>query len=114
MNTSSWYGDLDNVNLHHDNAPSHTAQETQLTNNVMGLQQLSHPPYFPCVAPCECALFPQLKEKLRRIRFEDLPELRHTYDRLLSELSKEWFKDTFRQWVNERCVAENGSYFEKE
>ena len=67
------YGNLDDVILHHNNAPSHTAQETQLTIDIMGLQRLSQPPYSPDLVPCGSALFPPLKEKLRGIRFEDLP-----------------------------------------
>ena len=51
------YRDLDNVILHHCNAPSHPSHETKLTIDVMGLQRLSLPPFSP-----DLAIFPQLKE----------------------------------------------------
>jgi hypothetical protein len=51
--------------LHHNNAPAHTSLTTTkfVTNNNMVI--VPHPPYSPNLAPCEFALFPKLKMKLR-------------------------------------------------
>lgn len=108
--------DLENLLLHHDNAPAHTAQETQLTLDVMGLERLPHPPYSPDLAPCDFALFPQLKSHLRGIHFDGLKEIRRECNTVLSRFSPEWFRDTFMQWVgrHERCIQAKGAYFEKE
>jgi hypothetical protein len=51
--------------LHHDNAPAHTSLKTTefFTNNNMII--VPHPPYSPDLAPCDFALFPKLKMKLK-------------------------------------------------
>jgi hypothetical protein len=37
--------DLDDVILHHDNAPEHRAQDTELEISLLGFSLLPHPPY---------------------------------------------------------------------
>jgi histone-lysine N-methyltransferase SETMAR len=51
--------------LHHNNAPTHTSLKTTefLINNNMVI--VPHPPYSPDLAPCDFALFPKLKMKLK-------------------------------------------------
>jgi hypothetical protein len=51
--------------LHHDNAPAHTFLKATefLTNNNMVI--VPHPLYSPDSAPCDFALFPKLKMKLK-------------------------------------------------
>jgi transposase len=60
--------------LHHDNAPTHTFLKTIefVTNNNM--VTVSLPPYSPDLGPCDFALFPKLKMKLKGWRFETVSE----------------------------------------
>ena len=57
--------DLENVVLHQDNAPSHTANRTQLEIDLLDFQRVDHPPYSPDLAPLDFAYFPKLKKRLR-------------------------------------------------
>jgi histone-lysine N-methyltransferase SETMAR len=50
--------------VHHDNVPAHTPLKTTefVTNNMV---IIPHPLYLPDLAPCDFALFPKLKMKLK-------------------------------------------------
>lgn len=111
-----FYEDIERCILHHDNATPHTARETRLTLDVMGMETLPHPPYSPDLAPCDFALFPYLKKQLRGTNFQTLGELQQACTKTFSALSRDWFGDVFRKWVSrhERCVLHQGRYFEKE
>ena len=52
---------LENVVLHQDNAPSHTAKSTQLEIDLLDFQCVDHPPYSPDLALLDFAYFPKLK-----------------------------------------------------
>jgi histone-lysine N-methyltransferase SETMAR len=56
--------------LHYNNAPAHMSLKTTefVTNNNMVI--VPHPSYLPDLAPCDFALFPKLKIKLKGRRFE--------------------------------------------
>jgi hypothetical protein len=61
--------------LHHDNVPTHTspkATEFVTNNNIVIVQ---HPPYLLDLAPCDFALFPKLKMKLKGQRFETVSDI---------------------------------------
>lgn len=49
--------------LHHDNASSHTAQQTIDFLRQRNVQVLEHPPYSPDLAMCDFWLFNKLKKK---------------------------------------------------
>jgi transposase len=51
--------------LHHNNEPAHMSLKTTefVTNNNMAI--VPYPPYSPDLAPCDSALFPKLKMKLK-------------------------------------------------
>jgi transposase len=61
--------------FYHANAPAHTSMKTTefLTNNNMVI--VPHPPYSPDLAPCDFALFPKLKMKLKERRFETVSDV---------------------------------------
>ena len=77
---------------------------------------LPHAPYSPDLAPCDFALFPDLKKQLKGKRFSDFDELQTTARALLYSYSSDWFHRAFQAWVEQhrRCVEVNGEYFEKE
>jgi hypothetical protein len=60
--------------LHHENAPTPTSLKTTefVTNNNMVI--VPNPPYWPDLAPCNFALFPKLKMKLKG-RFETVSDI---------------------------------------
>jgi hypothetical protein len=58
--------------LHHNNTPAHMTLKTTecVTNNNMVIV-----PYSPDLAPCDFALFPKLKMKLKGRRFEKVSDI---------------------------------------
>lgn len=107
---------IENVVLHQDNAPSHTAQSTQLDIDVLGFQRAIHPPYSPDLAPLDFAYFPKLKAYLRGTRFSDRTEISHEIQKFNRTLDRDWFMNVYENWVrrHHKCIAHQGEYFEKE
>jgi transposase len=71
--------------LHHDNAPEHVSRKTKefVTNNDMII--VPHPPYLPDLAPCDFALFPKLKIKLKG-RFEKVSNIQRESHAVLESI----------------------------
>ncbi|XP_068082155.1 uncharacterized protein [Anabrus simplex] len=69
------------------------------------LTVLDHPPYSPDLAPCDFALFPELKMKLNRRRFASGEELLAAWDQECENVTEEkwqiWFSDWFRYYQQE-------------
>ena len=101
--------------LHQDNAPGHTAASTQLEIDLLGFQQLSHPPYSPDLAPMDFRVFPVVKEQLRGLRFDCNQELKTATRKIVQEFDSKWYEDTYDMWVRrcEKCLRVNGDYVEK-
>jgi hypothetical protein len=80
--------------LHHDNAPAHTFLKTTefVTNNNMVIG--SRPPYSLDLAPCDFALFPKLKMKLKGLRFETVSDIQ----RVLGSIKENDFHGDFEAW----------------
>lgn len=106
---------MDTWYLHHDNAPAHRARACTEYLATTGLKLLEHPPYSPDLAPCDFALFPHVKMKLKGRRFSSDEDLLRAWDNECASLQDEiwqgWFKDWFRRM--ERCIECGGNYFEK-
>jgi hypothetical protein len=75
------------VSLHHDNAPALTSLTTTefVTNNML---IVSHPPYSSDLAPCDFALFPKLKMKMRGRRFETVSDIQRESQAVLDSIKK--------------------------
>lgn len=106
---------LENIWLHQDNAPSHTAKHTQVDIDILGFQRVQHPPYSPDLAPLDFAYFPKLKSHLRGKRFADREELQYSIRSFNRTLGKQWFARVFDKWVqrHRKCIENAGEYFEK-
>ncbi|CAL1685256.1 unnamed protein product [Lasius platythorax] len=98
--------------LHHDNAPTHTAQETQyfLTDNNISV--VRHPPNSPDLAPCDFFLFPKIKKELNkhsktRRKFVTVSE------EVLRSLRPTDFQEAFKEWQKrwDKCIKSEGDYF---
>jgi hypothetical protein len=68
--------------------PAHTSLKTTefVTNNNMII--VTHPPYSPALAPCDLALFPKFKIKLKGQHFETVPECKGNHRQYSSALRK--------------------------
>ena len=73
-----------------------------------------HPPYSPDIAPCDFALFPKMKLRLKGRRFSSLEEIQKETDVVLRSFGPAFFKDIFQEWKRrwDRCVSFGGEYFE--
>ena len=107
---------LENVVLHQDNAPSHTAKSTQLEIDLLDFQHVDNPPYSPDLAPLDFAYSPKLKKHLRGKRYQDREEIRYAIRSFNKTLNTVWFKEVYEKWVkrHRKCISHAGEYFEKE
>jgi hypothetical protein len=81
--------------LQHDNAPAQTSLKATefVTNNNMVIKP--HPPYSPDLAPCDFALFPKLKMKLKGGRFETVSDIQRESQAVLDSSKENDFHGTF-------------------
>ena len=101
---------------HHDNASAHTAARTQDFLQERSIRLLPHPPYSPDLAPCDFFLFPNVKDKIRGVRFNSPEEAREAFETALDEIPKEIWRKCFAQdWFRrmQLCIDCGGGYFEK-
>lgn len=106
---------MDNIILHQDNAPAHTAETTRLELGVLGCQLLDHPPYSPDLAPMDFRIFPVVKSALKGQRFDSFLELQYAVHRVVATFDSQWYRDMFDKWVSrhQKCVTVLGDYIEK-
>jgi transposase len=94
--------------------PAHTSlKNTQfLTNNNMVI--VPHPPYSSDLAPCDFALFPKLKMKLKGRRFETVSDIQRKSQAVLDSIQDNDFHGTFQAWRKrwDCCICSQGDYFE--
>jgi hypothetical protein len=78
-----------------DNTPIHISLKTPefVTNNNMVI--VPHPPYLPDLAPCDFALFPKLKMKLKGRRFETASDIQRESQAVLDSIKKNNFHTVF-------------------
>ena len=108
--------DIENIIYHHDNAPTHSASQTNLELSLLGFQRLPHSPYSPDLAPLDFAHFLALKSNLRGTRFSGLVDICSELKRFNKSQGQQWFQNVFDKWVcrQNKCVEHEGRYFEKE
>ncbi|UYV70546.1 K02A2.6-like [Cordylochernes scorpioides] len=86
----------DTVNLHHDNATSHTAF---IITNFLARSNTSvipHPPYSPDLAPCDFFLFPRLKREMKGKHWETVENIQHHVTTFLRSIPVEEFQVLIR------------------
>jgi hypothetical protein len=69
-----------------------------LTNNNIVI--VPHPPYSPDLVPCDFALFPKLKMKLKGRRFETVPGIQRESKAVLDSIKENDFYGSFEAWKN--------------
>ena len=107
--------DIENIIHHHDNAPAHSASETNLELSLLGSQRLPQSPYSPDLALLDFTYFPALKSNLLGTRFSGLDDICSEVKRFNKSLGQQWFQNVFDKWVccHNKCVEHEGHYFEK-
>jgi hypothetical protein len=79
-----------------------------VTNNSMII--VPHPPYSQDIAPCEFALFPKLKMKLKVRHFETMSDIQAVLD----SIKENDFHGAFEAWKErwDHCIRFQGDCFE--
>jgi histone-lysine N-methyltransferase SETMAR len=90
--------------LHHDNVPTHTSLKTTefVTNNMV---IIPHPPYSLDLVPCDFALFPKLKMKLKGRRFETVSHIQRECQVVLSSIKAHDFHCAFEAQKNNNGIT---------
>jgi hypothetical protein len=74
---------------------------------------IPHPQYSPDLVPCDFFLFPKMKFKLKRRRFDTIEEIQAESQRVLDTLTENDFQEAFqkrmRRW--DWCLHAGGNYF---
>lgn len=97
-----------------NNAPAHTADDTEIFRRQVKMKRGPHPAYSPDLTPCDFFLFPRLKTHLRGTRYTSLNTLKDAVNTVLASFTPEDFRYCFeslqRRW--QHCVNIQGQYFE--
>jgi transposase len=100
--------------LHRDNAPAHASLKTTefVTNNNIVI--VPHPPYTPDLAPCDFALLPKLKMKLKGRCFQIVSDIQRESQAVLDSIKENDFHGAFEvcKKRRDRCIRSQGDYFE--
>jgi hypothetical protein len=59
---------------------------------------IPHPPYSPDLAPCDFALFPKLKMKLKGRHSETLSDVHWESQAVLDSITENYFHGAFEEW----------------
>ncbi|PNF35838.1 hypothetical protein B7P43_G09433, partial [Cryptotermes secundus] len=90
--------DARNWQLHHNNAPAHSAHLIQGFLAKHGIPQVRQAPYSPDMAPCDFWLFPRLKTLLKGCRFDSHKDTIHHAMAQLHAIPKGAFQNCFQRW----------------
>jgi histone-lysine N-methyltransferase SETMAR len=74
-----------------------------------------HPPYSQDLVPCDFALFPKLKIKLKGQRFETVPDIQRESQAVLDSIKENDFHGAFEGGTKlwDRCIHSQGDHFEE-
>ncbi|XP_025159886.1 histone-lysine N-methyltransferase SETMAR-like [Harpegnathos saltator] len=103
------------MQLHIDNARSHTARLTQDLFVSFGWNIVTHPPYSPDLAPSDYHLFNKLKEFLDGQRFSNDEEVMQTVTKWLQEVKRTVYDEGIQKLMPrlQKCIDLNGDYMGK-
>jgi hypothetical protein len=84
-----------------------------MTNNMV---IIPHPPYSPDLAPCDFALFPKLKMKLKGQHFETVSDIEWELQAVLDSIEENDFHGAFEAWKKrwDCYVRSQGDHFERD
>jgi histone-lysine N-methyltransferase SETMAR len=79
-----------------------TTTEFVTNNNIV---IIPHPPYSLDLAPCDFALLPKLKMKLKGRRFETVSDTQRETQVVLKSIKKNYFHGVLKRGKNDRITA---------
>ena len=102
------------VILLHDNAPAHGTRSLHDMLDTWNWEVLQHPAYSPDLSPCDFFLFPQLKKKLRGVRFHTADEIEDAVKAAVRRLDAEGVRAGIEGLVHrwQKCGEVDGAYVE--
>ena len=108
------YGDRhDKVILQHDNARPYVAKPVKTYLETLKWEILSHPPYFPDIAPSDYHLFRSMTHGLSEKRFTSYEDCKKWVHSWIASKDEGFFRRGIRmlpeRW--EKVVARDGQYF---
>jgi hypothetical protein len=73
-----------------------------------------HRPYSPDLAPCDFAMFPKLKMKLKGRRFETVSDIQRESQAVVDSIQDSDFHGAFEACKKrlDSCICSQGDYFE--
>ena len=100
--------------FHQDNAPVHNSILVTDYLTKMGIKTVPQPPYSQDLASCDIWLFPKLKGKLRRCRYETIKEMKEAMTKVIDTLTQEDFFGAFQKLLerHNKCIAAGGYFSE--
>jgi hypothetical protein len=83
-----------------------------VTNNNMVI--VSHPSFLLDLVPCDFALFPKLKIKLKGQSFDTVSDIQRELQAVLESIKENDFHGASEVWKKQwdRCIHSQGDYFE--
>uniref|UniRef100_A0A1I8HNK7 Transposase n=1 Tax=Macrostomum lignano TaxID=282301 RepID=A0A1I8HNK7_9PLAT len=121
--TGNWYANVclpqaspkdssSGILLHHDNAPAHKVAEFLAG---MRIQELGHPPFSRDLAPCDFFVFPQIKRRMRGIRYGSPGAAVEAFIQHVEKVPASDWSSCFSKWFKRMkiCIESAGEYFEK-
>jgi len=102
--------------LHHDNASSHKATQTNDYLKEKKIELMNHCPYSPDLSPNDFFLFPFVKNKMRGQRFTAPEEAVEAFKKHVFEIATSEWNKCFDDWFirMQKCIILQGEYFEKQ
>ncbi len=99
-----------------DNAPTHKARCVQHWLAEKHIPLLPHPGYSPDLTPLDFWFFSRVKKTVKGIRYYSAQELMNAVDIAIRGIPAAEFDQAFARIVPRlrQCVAEQGSYFERD
>ena len=104
------YADKENIILHQDNAPAHTASSRDKFTRTRNSRACAVQPRLGADGLCRFSLH-QIGRK-----FRDLDELKTASMFIISRIESEWYINVFNKLDHrqEKCIKCGGEYFEKQ
>jgi hypothetical protein len=78
--------------------PTHTSLKTTEVVTNYNMVIVPHPPYSLYLVPCDFALFPKLKMKLKGRRFETVPDIQRESQGVLDSIKKNDYHSALEAW----------------
>ena len=80
----------------------------------MGIKTVPHPPCSPDLAACEFGLFPKLKKKPGRYRYETIEDMKEAVMKVIDTLTQDDFHGAFPKLLERynKFIEGGGVYFE--